>query len=175
MFEGQSIRLTSGSGRYTLKEPIPPELTESLPSGQKTALKAAEILVRKNLGFRVLTARQKRNLLVAFAKRGMVVYGNAFDVIKLSAEVNLDDAMSVEEHLDCITVFEIKSTRKNIPPDFKSYFFALTAGEVLVAQSLKKRFRFVFVNVSTGDHLELSLREIFARAKGIYPTWSISF
>jgi hypothetical protein len=175
MFEKRSISLTPDRRRYTLKEPIPPELTEPFTSGQSTALKAAEILVQKNLGFRILTAKQKRNLLVAFARRGMVVYGNAFDIIKLSAEVNMDDAMSVEEHLDCVTVFEIKSTRKKIPPDFKSYFFALTAGEVLVAQSLKKRFRFVFVNVSTGDHLELSLREIFSRAKGIYPTWSISF
>jgi hypothetical protein len=46
---------------------------------------------------------------------------------------------------------------------------------VLVAQSLKKQFRFVFVNTATGEHLEMNLQEIFARARGIYPTWSISF
>jgi hypothetical protein len=74
-----------------------------------------------------------------------------------------------------ITIFEIKSTRKKLKPDFSGYFFALTAAEVLVAQSLKKNFKFVFVNTTTGDFLELDLVGIFAKARGIYPTWSISF
>jgi hypothetical protein len=74
-----------------------------------------------------------------------------------------------------ITVFEIKSTRKKLRPDFSGYLFGLTAVEVLVAQSLKKQFGFVLVNYGTREHVEMSLSEIFARAKGIYPTWSISF
>ena len=41
--------------------------------------------------------------------------------------------------------------------------------------SIKNQFRFVLVNTGTGVHLEMSLSEIFSRAKGIYPTWSISF
>ena len=52
---------------------------------------------------------------------------------------------------------------------------AQTASEVLVAQSLKAQFRFIFVNTVSGVHLELQLNEIFAKARGIYPTWSISF
>jgi hypothetical protein len=52
---------------------------------------------------------------------------------------------------------------------------ALTAAEVLVAQSLKEQFRFLFVNTVTGSFLELRLNEVFAKARGIYPTWSISF
>ena len=113
--------------------------------------------------------------MVAFAKRGKVVYGKAFDVVKLSAPVELANLAEVENHLEKITVFEIKSTRKKLKADFSGYFFALTAAEVLVAQSLKKQFGFVLVNTGTGEHLEISLSEIFARAKGIYPTWSICF
>jgi hypothetical protein len=144
-------------------------------SGQTTAKKAAAILVAKNLGFIVPTATQRQNLLVAYAKRGKVVYGKAFDIIKLSAIVNLDALADIERDLDEITVFEIKSSRKKLNSDFAGYFFALTAAEVLVAQSLKKHFRFVLVNTETCQHLEMSLSEIFSRAKGVYPTWSICF
>ena len=144
-------------------------------SGQKTARAAAAILVAKKAGFIIPTAKQRQNLLVAFAKRGKVVYGKAFDVVKLSLPVDLADLAEVEKHLEQIKVFEVKSTRKKVKSDFSGYFFALTAGEVLVAQSLKKQFGFVLVNTGTGEHLEMSLSEIFARAKGIYPTWSICF
>jgi hypothetical protein len=144
-------------------------------SGQQTAKKAAAILVSKNLGFFVPSARQKQNLLMAFAKKGKVVYGKAFDIVKLSGPVALDDLSDLEETLEHVTILEIKSTKKTLNPDFSKFFFALTAGEVLVAQSLKKQFRFVFVNTATGEHLEMNLQEIFARARGIYPTWSISF
>jgi hypothetical protein len=144
-------------------------------SGQKTARKAADILVRKGVGFTVPTARQKKNLLVAFAKKGKVVYGRAFDIVRLSGRVNLDDPGDVERKLHKVTIFEIKSTKKRLDPDFSQFFFAITAGEVLVAQSLKKQFRFVLVNTVTKRHQEMDLGEIFARAKGIYPTWSIGF
>ncbi len=144
-------------------------------SSQKTARKAAAILVEKSLGFLVPTARQKQNLLVAFAKKGKVVYGRAFDIVRLSDPVSLDDLADVEKNLHRLTVFEIKSTKKELPADFSRYFFGLTTAELLVAQSLKKQFKFVFVNTLTRQHLELDLNEIFARAKGIYPTWSICF
>src|SRR6266849_4362175 len=145
---------------------------EEFQSGQKTAKKAAEILVSKNLGFIVPTARQKLNLLVAFAKKGKVVYGKAFDIVKLSGTVVLDDLADLEENLDKVTIYEIKSTKKNLRSDFSSFFFALTGAEVLVAQSLKKQFKFALVNTSTGEHIEIDLAQLFARAKGIYPTWS---
>lgn len=144
-------------------------------SGHKTAKAAAAMLVAKKDGFIIPTARQRQNLLVAFAKKGKVVYGKAFDVIRLFGSVDLDELAEVERHLEKIKVFEIKSTRKKLRSDFAGYFFALTAAEVLVAQSLKKQFGFVLVNTGTREHKEMSLSEIFARAKGIYPTWSISF
>jgi hypothetical protein len=151
------------------------DLVVELQSGQKTAKAAAAILVAKTAGFIIPTGKQRQNLLVAFAKRGKVVYGRAFDVVKLSGPVDLDALAEVEKHLEQIRIFEVKSTRKKLRPDFSGYFFALTAAEVLVAQSLKKQFGFVLVNTGTGEHLEMSLSEIFARAKGIYPTWSICF
>jgi hypothetical protein len=144
-------------------------------SGQRTAKKAADILVAKKTDFIIPTARQKQNLLVAFAKKGKVVYGRAFDIVRVNGSVNLDDLASVEANLPRVTIFEIKSTKKNLRADFANFFFALTGAEVLVAQSLKKQFKFVLVNTATGEHMEIDLAEIFARAKGIYPTWSISF
>lgn len=151
------------------------EADVELTSGSGTAKRAAEVLVAKQAGFFVPTPKQKKNLVVAFAKRDMVVYGKAFDIVRLSAPVKLDQLEEVEANLHKIQIFEIKSTRKNLKADFSNYFFALTAAEVLVAQSLKKYFKFIFVNVNTGDYLEMDLRQIFARSRGIYPTWSILF
>jgi hypothetical protein len=151
-------------------------ITPGIPkSGSTTAAKAASLLVAKNLGYIIPTTRQKRNLVVAFVKRDMIVYGKAFDVLHLKGNVDLDSLAEVESRLDDIVVCEIKSTNQQFADDFRGYFFALTAAEVLVAQSLKARFRFIFVNITTGKHLELPLNEVFAKARGIYPTWSISF
>ena len=133
------------------------------------------MLEERNEGFIVPSALQRQNMLVAFAKKGKVVYGRAFDIVRLSAHVNLDELGDVERNLEKILVFEIKSTRKDLPPDFSGYFFGLSAAEVLVAQSLKDHFKFIFVNVNTGQYIEMGLGDIFARAKGIYPTWSIMF
>jgi hypothetical protein len=146
-----------------------------LESGGTTAAKAARLLVAKNLGYVIPTGRQKKNLVVAFAKRDMIVYGKAFDILHLKGAVELDSLDDVESRLDDILVCEIKSTNQEFADDFRGYFFALTAAEVLVAQSLKARFRFIFVNIATGKHLELPLNQVFAKARGIYPTWSISF
>lgn len=145
------------------------------PTGNATARRAAEILVEKGLGFAIPTPTQKRNLVVAFAKRDMIVYGKAFDVVKQLGPVNLDDLSDVEKHLDDVSLCEIKSTAKKCGAGFKGYFFSLTTAELLVSQSLKTRFKFVLVDVHTREHLELSLSEMLGRARGIYPSWSIVF
>jgi len=147
----------------------------NIDSGSATAGKAALLLASKGLGYLVPTAKQKKNLVVAFAKRDMIVYGKAFDVVHLSEPVDLDSLGEIEANLRKVVVCEIKSTKKDVTADFRGYFFGLTAAEVLVAQSLKSQFRFIFVNTVSGAHLELQLNEVFARARGIYPTWSISF
>jgi hypothetical protein len=132
-------------------------------------------LVEKGLGFVVPTARQKKNLVVAFAKRDRIVYGKAFDVVRLSGQADLNDLEEVERHLRQVTLYEIKSTAKNCADDFRGHFFSITAAEILVSQSLRDQFKFVFVNIHTSHHLELTLAEMFGRARGIYPGWSISF
>jgi hypothetical protein len=144
-------------------------------SRNQTAKRAALILLRSNSGFVIPTARQKRLLLVEFARRNLIVYGKAFDVVKLSGTVDLNDPIDIERNIDSILICEIKSTNRRLPKDFKGYFFALTTAELLVAQNLKKRFRFILVNTATGVYTELSLQELFGRARGIYPTWSVMF
>ncbi len=151
------------------------EAAISESSRQQTAKRAAQILIRKGSGFVIPTGQQKLNLLVAFAKRNMVIYGNAFDALRLLQPVDLDSQSEIDEHLDDLVLYEIKSTNRAIKPDFSGYFFALTTAELLVAQNLKNRYKFVFVNVTTEEYLELSLTDVFAKAKGIYPTWSIRF
>ncbi len=149
-------------------------LVERKRVGNATARRAAQILIEKQLGFTLPTPKQKKNIVVAFVKRDMIVYGRAFDIIKLLAPVDLDDLSDVESKINKIQLFEIKSTNKDkINVSFRGYFFGLTAAEVLVAQSLKQQFRFVLVNTLTKHYVELSLSELFGRAKGIYPTWSI--
>lgn len=150
-------------------------ISDAKPTLNATARRAAQILVGKGLGFAVPTARQKKNLVVAFAKRDRIVYGKAFDVVRLSGRVDLDDLEDVERHLKQLTLYEIKSTAKKCADDFRGHFFSITAAEILVSQSLRDQFKFVFVNIQTNNHLELTLSEMFGRAKGIYPGWSISF
>lgn len=151
-------------------------MTAKKREGNATARRGAQILVEKNQGFVIPSPKQKKNLVVAFVKRDMIVYGRAFDIVKLLGPVNLDDLSDVEDKLERIQLFEIKSTnKKDIGPDFKKYFFGLTAAEVLVAQSLKKQFKFAFVNTITSNYIEVDLAGMFGRAKGIYPTWSILF
>lgn len=147
-------------------------------STQQTAKQALKILVAKNEGFIEPTNTIRTNILIAFAKKNKVVYGKAFDVIKINSleSVNLDNLVEVEKNLHKITIYEIKSTnKKSIILNFNRYFFSLSTAELLVAQSLKHQFKFVFVNINTLETLELDLKEVFQKAKGIYPSWSIQF
>jgi hypothetical protein len=147
-------------------------------NNKKTASKAVKILTSLNNGFHEPNQTERINLLVAFAKKNKVLYGKAFDVVKVSGgkSINLEILSEVEENLKHIIVCEIKSTnKKEIGKDFKRYFFGLTTAELLVAQSLRNQFQFVFVNINTEEFIEMTLKEIFGKAKGIYPVWSIQF
>ena len=44
-----------------------------------------------------------------------------------------------------------------------------------MAQSLGEQYRFAFVNTITKAHVELTLNELFARARKIYPKWAVTF
>jgi hypothetical protein len=107
-----------------LAEPpiLVPQKTDVLPpsngrQGNATARRAAQILVEKNQGFSIPTPQQKKNLVIAFVKSDRIVYGRAFDIVKLLKPVNLDELAEVEASLENIQLFEIKSTNKqNIGP-----------------------------------------------------------
>jgi hypothetical protein len=171
---GKPIKKKSIIQTANLTAPTTALIVEKTTTGNATARRAAQILVEKQAGFALPTPKQKKNIVVAFVKRDMIVYGRAFDIVKLLAPVNLDDLAEVEAKINKIQLFEIKSTNKEkMGLNFRGYFFSLTAAEVLVAQSLKLQFKFALVNTLTKHHIELNLNELFGRAKGIYPTWSI--
>lgn len=143
---------------------------------QQTAKRAVEILLAYDEGFHAPTRAERQALLVAFAQSGQVLYGAAFDVVRCSQSVDYSDVADIVRRMEYLTVYEVKSTnRANVGPSLAGYFFNLTTAELLVAQSLGERFKFVFVNILTATYLEMELREVFARAKGIYPSWSIKF
>lgn len=129
-------RPPSGDAIGRVKKPALPALAiegQPLSSGQQTAKKAIEILLRSGNGFHLPTATARRHLLIAFAERNLVVYGKAFDIIKLSRPVDMEELDAVRANFDAITVYEIKSTRKNLGDDFRGYFFSLSGAEMLVA------------------------------------------
>jgi hypothetical protein len=147
-------------------------------SGSSTAKRAMAMLTAGDTRFRNPTKAQRRNLAMAFADRDRIVYGRAFDAVLIPSEleVDLDDLGSVEANLDELTLYEVKSTnRKNLGDDFRGYFFALTAAELLVAQSLGDQFRFLLIHTLSGARLELSLQDLLKRARSIYPSWSVLF
>lgn len=157
-------------------EAVVEKVVETSVTGQQTARRAVELLVKSGEGFILPTAEQRKALLFAFVQEDYIIYGKAFDIVKLKSPVDLNDSEDIRRHLDDIVIYEIKSTSKpTVKPDFRGYFFSLSTAELLVAQNLGPRFRFAFVNTLTRTHIELSLPEIFARARGIYPTWSIQF
>jgi hypothetical protein len=144
-------------------------------SNQSTARRAVAILVERP-GFRVASAREKRNLAEAFASHNKPVYGQAFDAVHLGAAVDLRDVAAIKRNISQITLYEVKATdRVGAREDFAGHFFSMSTAELLVAQKLGEQFRFAFVDVNSRQVLDLTLQEIFARAKAIYPTWSIRF
>lgn len=146
-------------------------------NSQQTAKRAAEIVIKTKPGFLIPDKIQRRTLRIAFAARDHALYGKAFDIVRIEGELfDLSDPDEVEKNWSRIKIYEIKSTgKKTVKEDFKGYFFSISTAELLTAQDLKEKYGFLFVNTNTGKIEEMGLREIFAKAKGIYPTWSIQF
>lgn len=143
---------------------------------KQTARIAAQILVQDGIGFREPSGTERRALAVGFAMAGKILYGAAFDLVRTDVEVDLSDPASIFAAISSITVFEVKSTNKpSVREDFGGYFFDLTTAELLVAQSLGTQYRFAFVNTITRKHVELSLTQLFAKARKIYPKWAVTF
>ena len=144
-------------------------------SNKLTAAAARDFLCLKDPCFRKLTGPQKLRIVVAFAKRGVVVYGQAFDLIHCDPSLDLNDDSAIEKAYKEIRLYEVKSSSRALKPGFADYFFSFSTAELLVAQSLGENFRFAFVNIHSCECLDMSLREIFGAARAIYPSWSIKF
>ncbi len=69
-------------------------------SGQKTAKKAVEFFVAEH-GYIAPTKQLRRHVAMAFAGKGKVVYGQAFDAVRVldGGEVDFEDLSSVEANL----------------------------------------------------------------------------
>jgi hypothetical protein len=134
------------------------------------------LLLKTDARFREPSKAERSALLEGFAKRGRVLYGAAYDIVKLLQPVDLGDPQAIADSIASIVVFEIKSTnRLALKPDWKGYFFNLTTAELLVSQSLGDQFRFAFVNIVSGEVQEWGLADIYKRARAIYPAWHIRF
>jgi hypothetical protein len=143
---------------------------------KQTAKLAISVLLELNLGFHAPTREERDPLLIGFAMDRKVLYGAAFDLIRLERPVNLTKPDSIHANLSAIRAYEIKSTNKpSTKADFGGYFFDLTTAELLVAQSLGERYRFAFVNTLSRTWIDMSVNDIFARARRMYPKWAITF
>jgi len=126
---------------------------------KQTAKLAIQILLGLDAGFHLPSRKERDALLVGFAMRRKVLYGAAFDVVRLESQVDLTDAKAIASHLERITAYEIKSTNKvATKADFGGYFFDLTTAELLVAQSLGDRYRFAFVNTLSKQWVDMALK-----------------
>ena len=56
-------------------------MADAKRQGNTTARRAADILITRGFGFVVPSAKQKKNLAIAFVKRDMIVYGKAFEFL----------------------------------------------------------------------------------------------
>lgn len=144
-------------------------------SNKLTAATAKRLLCERDPTFRLVRPGQKKRIVIEFAKSGCVVYGQAFDLVRCDPLVDLDDPEAIARALPSLQLYELKSSNRNLLPGFADYFFSFSTAELLVAQSIGERFRFVFVNIFSGEILDISLREVFAKARAIYPSWSVKF
>jgi len=167
-------------GDAPLSDTLPPELEDVQPtpvSNQATASRAKAILCELD-GFRDVTATERSAIAAAFAARGFVVYGKAFDLVHVDdANLNLLDPTSLKAaiHDRALRLVEVKSTSAHRDAEFRGHFFSMSTAELLVAQSLGVLFQFAFVNTATRNVRLVSLQDVYRRARAIYPTWSIRF
>ena len=154
----------------------PQEVRPRTANEKQTAKRAIEILLARDEGFYLPSRVERNSLLVAFAMKQRVLYGAAFDLVRLTQPIDLTDPPSLSGRLSEITLYEIKSTNKpTTRPDFGGYFFDLTTAELLTAQSLGLQYKFAFVNTLTLSVVELTLNQVLAKARKVYPKWAVTF
>ncbi|MDE1161981.1 MAG: hypothetical protein PW792_08550 [Acidobacteriaceae bacterium] len=80
-----------------------------------------------------------RNLMSALSEAGITIKPTSFDVIALpeGESVEFMSIDSVRIALPRMTFIEVKTAnQKRVKPDFSSFFFALTEGEIKAAEAL---------------------------------------
>jgi hypothetical protein len=61
------------------------------------------------------------------AEDGRVIYGAAFDVVKVPPGTDLDDLASIRRVVKVLCFYEVKSTSKpTVKADWSGYFFSLS-------------------------------------------------
>ena len=144
--------------------------------GHRAARAAVDMLVATDQRYCWPSRAERDALLVGFAKCRMTLSGSAFDAVRCDTPIDLGDPDAIATNLDAITICEVKSSnRPGLKQGRIGYFFNITAAELLTAQSLGDRYRFLFLNIVTGEHTEMALGEVFGRARGLYPAWHVRF
>ncbi|GGL07684.1 hypothetical protein [Deinococcus radiotolerans] len=157
--------------------PILDEIEIDTSSNKRTARTATRLIMRELKNCYEPSNEERSAICVAFARKGKPVYGKAFDLFQMTAQ-HPRSAAGIElaiQHGE-LRLLEVKSTgRARIDEEFSGYFFSLSTAELLVAQALGDLYQFAFYNTTTKTLRMHPLNEIYKKAKGVYPTWSIRF
>ena len=128
---------------------------------------------RPSKGYFKLFPTEKKNIMVAFAKRNKPVHSQAYDLIRTKSKIDFSDIHDIERKMEDITFIEVKSTNaKDGNAKFTNHFFGVSVNEIIMAQAYVNQYKFVFVNVKRKYIKEMDLPEFFTRIKGIWPTFS---
>ena len=134
-------------------------------SRNQSAERIAINTLLKNPKFKELTAKEKNTLFVAYARKNKVVHKRAFDLIRISAKIDFSSEASIMENIENITFIEVKSTKMSKDVNFSGQFFGLTMREMIMGQTYKNNYQFIFVDVTNGNRLEMDLKKLYSRMK----------
>ena len=134
-------------------------------SRNRSAERIAINTLLKNPKFKELTAKEKNTLFVAYARKNKVVHKRAFDLIRISAKIDFSSEASIMENIENITFIEVKSTKMSKDVNFSGQFFGLTMREMIMGQTYKNNYQFIFVDITNGNTLEMDLKKLYSRMK----------
>lgn len=113
--------------------------------------------------------------MVAFATKGKSIGKDAFDLVKCPPTLDLlEIGANYYKWLPRVRIYEVKGTREG-KEGFRNHFFSMSTAELLAAQNLRSQYRFAFVNITTHEVKDWSLRQVLSRTKILYPEWAIRF
>ena len=134
-------------------------------SRNQSAERIAINTLLKNPKFKELTAKEKNTLFVAYARKNKVVHKRAFDLIRISAKIDFSSESSIMKNIENITFIEVKATKNAKDAKFSGQFFGLTMREMIMGQTYKNKYQFIFVDVTSENTLEMDLKKLYSRMK----------